>query len=153
MGILTWNQIIACLRVFLDSNKLTNLIKTNTSFKGKESSIDLIFTKRKYSFKYTSSYETGLSDHHHMIYTVLKPSYINVLPKLLNDRDYKKFNFGNFKEDLSEALLICTSSYDEFESAFITDKHAPKVKKWLRGNNKPHITKPLLRQAIKAVQA
>ena len=153
LGILTWNQIIACLRVFLDSNKLTNLIKTNTSFKGKGSSIDLIFTNRKYSFKYTSSYETGLSDHHHMIYTVLKPSYINVLPKLLNDRDYKKFNFGNFKEDLSEALLICTSSYDEFESAFITDKHAPKAKKWLRGNNKPHITKPLLRQAIKAVQA
>ena len=27
------------------------------------------------------------------------------------------------------------------------DKHGPKKKKWLRGNNKPHITK-LLRQAI-----
>ena len=33
-----------------------------------------------------------------------------------------------FKEDLSEALLDCRTSYDEFESAFITalDKHAPK---------------------------
>ena len=130
---------------FLDSNNLTNLIKTNTCFKGKGSSIDLILTNRKYSFKYTSSYETGLSDHHHMIYAMLKSSFINIDPKLLNYRDYKNFNFGNFKEDLSEALLICRKSYDETESAFITplDKHAPKKKKWLRGNNRPHVAKPL----------
>ena len=79
---------------------------------------------------------------------MLKSSFINIQPKLLNYRDYKKFNFRNFKEDLGEALLICRNSYDEFESAFITDKHAPKSKRWLRGNNKPQITKPLLRQAI-----
>ena len=134
---------------FLDSNNLTNLIKSNTCFKGKGSSIDLILTNRKYSFKYTSSYETGLSDHYHMIYTILKSLFINIELKLLNYRDYKNFNFGNFKEDLSETLLICRNSYDEFESAFITtlDKHAPKKRKRLRGNNKPHITKPL-RQAI-----
>ena len=35
---------------FLDSNNLTNLIKTNTCFKGKGSSIDLILTNQKYSF-------------------------------------------------------------------------------------------------------
>ena len=53
------------------------------------------------------------------------------------------------EEDLSEALLICRNSCDEFESAFITglNKHAPKKKKWLTGNNKPHLTKPL-RKAI-----
>ena len=105
---------------FLDSNNLTNLIKNNTCFKGKRSSIDLILTNRKYSFKYTSSYETGLSDHHHMIYTMLKSSFINIEPKLLNYRNYKNFKFENFKEDLSEALLICRNSYDEFDSAFIT---------------------------------
>ena len=99
---------------FLHSNNLTNLIKTDTCFKGKGSSIDLILTNRKYSFKYTPSYETGLSDHHHhIIYT--RSSFINIEPKLLNSRDYKNFNFGNFKEDLSEALLIHRNSYDEFE--------------------------------------
>ena len=134
---------------FLYSNNLTNLIKTNICFNGKGSSIDLILTNRKYSFKYTLSYETGLSDHHHMIYTMLKSSLINIEPKLLNYRDYKNFNFGNFKEDLGEALLICRNSYDEFKSAFIRtlEKHATKKKKWLMGNNRPHITKPL-RQAI-----
>ena len=69
---------------FLDSNNLTNLIKTNTCCQGKGSSIDLILTNRKYSFKYTSSYEMGLSDHHNMIYTMLKSSFINIEPKLLN---------------------------------------------------------------------
>ena len=65
-----------------------------------------------------------------MIYTMLKSSFINIEPKLLNYRDYKNFNFGNFKEDLSEALLICRNSYNEFESAIITalDKHATKKK-------------------------
>ena len=52
----------------LDSSNITNLIKTNTSyFKGKGSSINLILTNMKYS----SSYETRLSNHHHMIYRML----------------------------------------------------------------------------------
>ena len=41
-----------------------------------------------------------------MIYTMLKSSFINIEPKLLNYGDYKNFNFGNFKEDLSEALIL-----------------------------------------------
>ena len=69
---------------FVDSNNLTNLVKTNTCFKRKGSSIDLILTNRKYSFKYTPSYETGHNDHHHMIYIMLRSSFINIEPKLLN---------------------------------------------------------------------
>ena len=87
---------------FLDSNNLTNLIKTNTCFKGKGSSIDLVLTNRKYSFKNTSSYETGLSDHHHMIYTMLKSSFVNIESKQLNYRDFKNFSFESFKKDLGE---------------------------------------------------
>ena len=60
------------LGYFLNSNNLVNLVKTNTCFKGSGSCIDLILTNRKYSFKNTTSYETGLSDHHHMILTILK---------------------------------------------------------------------------------
>ena len=40
-----------------------NLIKKNNSFfKGDGSCIDLILTNRKYCFKNTSSFETGISD-------------------------------------------------------------------------------------------
>ena len=72
-----------CMKSFLNSNSFTNLIKTNTYFKGAGSCIDLILTNRKYSFQYTRSYQTGLNDHHHMIYAMLKPTFINNEPKLL----------------------------------------------------------------------
>ena len=96
---------------FLDSNNLTNLIKTNTCFKGKRSSIDLILTNRKYSFKNTSSYETGLIDHHHIIYTMLKSFVVNIYPKQLKYRDFKNFSFEIFKKGLSEVLTQCTNLY------------------------------------------
>ena len=49
---------------------LFNLIKTNTYFKGKGSSIDRILTNRKYSFQLSSTFETGLSDHHRLVYSI-----------------------------------------------------------------------------------
>ena len=64
---------------------------------------------------------------------MLKSSFINNEPKLLNYREYKNLYF--------EPLLDCRNSYDKFENAFITalDKHVPKKKKWLRESNKPDI--------------
>ena len=111
----------SALMGFLSSNNLTNLIKTNTCFKGKGSCIDLILTNRKLSFKFTSTYETGISDHHHLIYTMLKSCFQNAEPKLLNYRDYRNFSPEAFKEDLSEALTNCnTDSFDEFNNIFCT---------------------------------
>ena len=67
---------------FCDSNSFINLIKNNTCFKGIYSCIDLILTNRKYSFKNTRSLEAGLSDYHHMIYTILKSFFINEKPEV-----------------------------------------------------------------------
>ena len=63
------------LKHFLNSNGLHNLIKEHTCFKGKGSLTDLILTNRKFSFKNTQSFETGLSNHHHMVYTMLKTTF------------------------------------------------------------------------------
>ena len=60
------------LTSFMQSFNLFNLIKTNTCFKGKGSRIDLILTNRKCCFKHSSTLETGLSDHHHFVYSMLK---------------------------------------------------------------------------------
>ena len=57
---------------FMDSQNFTNPIKINTSFKGMDSCIDLILTNRKFCFKNTTSYETGISDHHHLIFSITK---------------------------------------------------------------------------------
>ena len=79
----------ATLKHFLDSNGLHNLIKGHTCFKGKGSLIDLILVNRKFSFKNTQSCETGLSDHHHMVYTMLKTTFQKSEPKQLIYRDFK----------------------------------------------------------------
>ena len=80
------------LKAFLNSNNLYNLIKSNTCFKGKGSCIDLFLTNRKYSFNCSDSYETGISDQQHMIYTMLKSCFNNTERKLLHYRDFKHFS-------------------------------------------------------------
>ena len=47
-----------------------NMMKQSTTFKGDGGlRIDLLITKSKLSFMKTNSFETGLSDHRHMIYS------------------------------------------------------------------------------------
>ena len=78
---------------FINNENLINLVKGNTCFKGKGSCIDLILTNRRYSFKHTSSTEAGLSDHHHLISSMMKRRVC----KVLVCRDYKNFNFNCLK--------------------------------------------------------
>ena len=72
-----------------------------------------------------------------MICTILKSCFNNAEPKLLNHRNFKHFPQEAFKEDLSEALCDCSNSYDDFDHmlALKLNKHAPKKKEWIRGNN------------------
>ena len=139
------------LGYFLNSHNLVTLVKTNTCFKGSGSCIDLKLTNRKCSFKNTTSYETGLSDHHHMILTILKTTFQQKEPKCLIYRNYKNFIFENFKNDLEEALQSCKGSYDTFDSNFTSclNKHAPKKQKVLRGNEKPYMSNNLRRAIMK----
>ena len=71
----------------MDLYNLINLIKTTTCFKGTESCIDLLLIDQKYSFKNTNAYKTGLSDHHLLIYSMLKTSFQKNEPKGLIHRD------------------------------------------------------------------
>ena len=135
---------------FMDSQNFTNLIKNNTCFKGVGSCIDLILTNRKYCFKNTSPYEIGISDHHHLIFSIMKTTFASEEPKKFIYRDYKTFSHENFKNDL---LLSKTADehadYSKFVREFIDtlNKHAPKKTKLFRGNQKPHVNK-VLRSAI-----
>ena len=81
----------SALSNFLSSNNLSNLMTKNTYFEGTGSCIDLILTNRKYSFKHTESYETGISDHNYMIYTMLKSCFQNKETKTLNYRGFRNF--------------------------------------------------------------
>ena len=123
------------LGYFLNSNNLVNLVKTNTCFKGSGFCVYLILTNKKYSFKNTTWYETGLSDHHHMILIMLKATFQQKEPKCFIYRDYKNLIFENFKSDLQEALQSCKGSYHAFDGYFtsILNKHAPKKEKGTSG--------------------
>ena len=69
-----------------------------------------------------SSYET---DHHHIVYTMLKSCFNNIQPKSSNDRDFKHFSQEAFKRTL-KISVICGNSYDDFTSRL--SKHTPEKK-------------------------
>ena len=85
---------------FMDSQNFVSPIKNKTCFKETGSCIDLILANRKYSFKDTSSYKTGLSDHPHLIYSVMKTTFKCEEPKKLVYRDYSNFSQKDFQSDL-----------------------------------------------------
>ena len=66
-------QTNSLLNAFMQSRSSFNLIKS--CFKGSGSCIDLILINRKFCFKGSSTFDTGLSDHHHLIYFMLKTSF------------------------------------------------------------------------------
>ena len=130
---------------FMQSLNLFNIIKSNTCFKGNGTCIDLILTNRKYCFKHSSTFETGLSDHHHLIYSMLKTTFKKEEPKLYKYRNYKKFHSTAFHTDLQSKLEESPKVYQNFEETFVRglDPHAPRKTKVLRDNHKPHVDKNL----------
>ena len=119
------------LPAFMEHYNYYNLIKNNTCFKGDGSCMDLIFTNRKYCFKSTSSFETGTSDHHHLIYSMLKTTFEKEESKKVTYRNYKQFKWENFEKYLTSSLRNCIGEYENYEQNFIKvlNTHDPeKVK-------------------------
>ena len=112
---------------FMQCLNLFNIIKPNTCFKSNGACIELILTNRKYCFKHSSTLETGLSDHHHLIYSMLNTTLKAEEPKLYEYRDYKKFDSTAFHTDLQSKLEEGPKIYRNFEETFVRvlDAHAP----------------------------
>ena len=116
---------------FMDSQNFVRLIKNKTCFKGTGSCIDFILTNRKYSFTDTSSYETGISDHHRLIYSVMKTTFKCEETKKLIYMDYSNFSQKDFQNELLLNIGNGKNNYLEFEKNFVEtlNKHAPKKTK------------------------
>ena len=144
------NPVKPEMNTFLNTENLTHLINENTCFKGAGSYIDLILTNSKYSFQYSSSVETGLSDHHHLTFSMMKTKLALEEAKRLVYRNFKSFNSDYFEEDLSSKLDLNNKDEAVFEDNFVNvlNKHAPKKTKILKGNHKPHVSNKTLRLAI-----
>ena len=135
---------------FRDVYNLKNLIDEITCYKNPNSpsSIDVILTNRKRNFRNSTAIETGFSDHHNMIITVLSGKLKKKDPVLLNYRSYKDFDENSFRGELENALLAHdyeNMGYDDFKKVFIEvlNQHAPMKKKFIRGNNAPFTNRTL----------
>ena len=116
------------LKTFLNSNNLYKLVKSNTWFKGKDTCIDLFLTNRKYSFKFSGWYKTGISDHHDMIYTMPKSCFSNTKPKLLNYIGFKFFSEEASKKILAKLSVILVTHKMIMITFSKLHKHATKKK-------------------------
>ena len=137
---------------FLELNCLYNHMKHKTCWKSERGScIDLIISNRKFSIFNTGTFETGLSDHHSLIYCMLKTTFVKLPPKVVNYRNWKNFVDIQFKAELNTLLNKNISNYAEFENIFksVINRHAPIKTKILRGNNQPHVTKDLRKAIMK----
>ena len=138
---------------FLKLNSMYNHMKEITCWKSQSGScIDLIISNRKHSLMNTGTFETGLSDHHLLIFTMLKTTYEALPPKIIKYRKWKNFDDNLFRYELTRHLKFnVINNYSSFEKIFtnILDKHAPIKTKFIRGNNKQHLTKNLRKAIMK----
>ena len=81
------------MKEFCQQYDLHNLIKEPTCYKNADNptSIDVILTNKKEYFTNNSAVETGISDHHKMVTTVLKVYVKKNTPVTINYRSYKNF--------------------------------------------------------------
>ena len=87
---------------FCELYNLKNLITEPTCYKNPNnpSLADIILTNRRSNFRDSETIETGLSDHHKMIITVLKSEIKKKDPIQINYRTYKNFDENYFRHEL-----------------------------------------------------
>ena len=95
---------------FMEHYRWENLVKSRACFKGDGSWIDLIPFDRKYIFKNTSSFKTDISDHHHLIYLMLKTTFDKEESKKITCQSYEQLRWENFEKYLKSSLTNCDGS-------------------------------------------
>ena len=102
---------------FCNEYKLETQNKEPSSFKKymSPSCIDLFLTNCRKSFESTLTIETGLSDFHKIIVTVLKVKHGKILPKIMQYRDCKNFDSKRFFENLQVSLSHLDMNSLDFE--------------------------------------
>ena len=85
------------LDVLIQAYNLNSLINKPTCFQSNTPTrIDLILINKKNLFKLSNTLETGISDHHKLVSTILKSGSFKGTPKIKIYRSHKKFELENF---------------------------------------------------------
>ena len=93
---------------FTSIYNLKSLIKKPTCFKSEKnpSCIDLILTNRVNCFQNSSTVETGLSDFHHLVLTVLKTTFRKKPPKKVLYGRPKDGSLGDTMRNMTSYRII-----------------------------------------------
>ena len=108
---------------------MTSQINTPTCYKSQQGScIDLILTNSKSFLFKCDVVETGVSDHHLMIFGFLKSKSIKIPPKEVTYRCFKTFSFEYFSQIIEQQFLYGNiNCYEKFENMVVNllDIYAP----------------------------
>ena len=89
-----------------DMFELNHLIKDPICFKSTNPScIDNFYTNKKTMFLYSSTAETGISDHHSLICTMLRLRFCNGPGNFKYCRSYNNYNKEQFENVLKQKLV------------------------------------------------
>ena len=128
------------LKDFWNLYSLTSLNNEPTCWKNatKPTCTDLILTNRPKVFQNTNVIETGLSDFHKMVVTIMKTTFRKFKPKIINYRKYKNFSNDIFRDSLLEELSqVRINNDDDGFNNFLRicrntlDRFAPRKKSTL----------------------
>ena len=105
------------------------------------------------SFRNSSAVETGLSDFHRMIITVLKTSFQRLPPKIRHCRDYSNYYNDIFRVSLFNELSkfsIEAIDFNKFDTVCMDtlNSHAPSKKNYIIGNHLPLKRKNLSKEIM-----
>ena len=138
------------LQEFFQLYCLKNLITEPTCYKSckNPTCIDLIITNRPTYFQHSTTFETGISDFHKIVMTVMKTQFRKYPAKIVTYRDYRNYSKSNFHNELKEAMInenLYEVSNDTFvhKTMEIIDRHVPLKQKYIRANQGPFMTKDL----------
>ena len=142
------------LSEFLNTYSAKNIVKEETCFKSIEnpSCIDLFLNNKPHLFFNTSTINTGLSDCHKMVATVLRKTFQRAQPKVVSYSGCKNLDNELFKSSLQNAFNeLSRPDYIKFEEVFLEklNKHAPVKQKTIRDNHAPYMTKGLRKAIIR----
>ena len=110
--------------------------------------IDKIFTNKPENISKTDTIPTSLSDHD-MVGCVRKLNHLKYESKTIHCRNYKDYDPKTLQKDLQEQSWVTYYSFKEPNSAWIYlksilthlfDKHAPQIKKEVKGRYCPWLT-------------
>ena len=110
-----------------------------------------MLTNRPTRFMKSKNFETGLSDCHKLVCSILRAFYKKFPPKIIKYRDQKHFDQIKIIRDLDSKLLKgdlyrnCDEPYEKLSEIFIDilNHHTPLKEKRIRGNYTPFMTEKL----------